>query len=95
MEIESFDETTNIGKMVILGEGHTFLNLLRYYLANSDAIEYAGYTLKHPLETRSNVFLKTNSGSAKAVLLDIIQEIDTQIKEYEEIFKTKLKKFKA
>jgi len=95
MEIESFDETTNIGKMVLLGEGHTFLNLLRYYLANSDAIEYAGYTMKHPLKTRSKVFLKTISGSAKAILLDIIQEIDTQIKEYEEIFKTKLKQFKA
>ena len=95
MEIESFDENTTIVKMVILGEGHTFMNLLRYYLANSDAIEYAGYTMKNPLETRSNLFLKANSGSGKAVLLDVIQELETQIKEFEEIFKTKLEKFKA
>ena len=87
MEIEAFEENENILKMTVLGEGHTFMNLLRYYLTRSDEIEYAGYTMRHPLETRSDVFIKTKEGNAKEALLASLQVIQSHIEEFEQKFK--------
>ncbi len=58
-----------------------------------DAIDYAGYTMRHPLEPRSNVFIKAKNASAKTVLLTTIQEIRNKINEFEEKFKAELKKY--
>jgi DNA-directed RNA polymerase subunit L len=87
LEIESFEENENILKMTVLGEGHTFMNLLRYYLTSSDEIEYAGYTMRHPLETRSDLFIKTKEGTAKDALLASLQVIQDHIEEFEQKFK--------
>jgi len=86
LKIESFEENENILKMTVLGEGHTFMNLLRYYLTISDEIEYAGYTMRHPLETRSELFIKTKEGTAKDALLASLQVIQDHIGEFEQKF---------
>jgi len=95
LDIESFEiaDDGNILKITISGEGHTFLNLLRYYLTTYDNIEYAGYTQRHPLETRSNVFIKTNEGAAKDALLATLQAIRDEIEEFEQKFKAELEKY--
>ena len=93
MEIESFEETENILKLTILGEGHTLLNLLRYYLTASETIEYAGYTMRHPLETRSNMFIKTKEGTAKEALLASLLTIRNKIDKVEQQFMAALDKY--
>lgn len=95
MEIESYEieDDGTILKMIITGETHTFLNLLRYYLTMHDTIDYAGYTMRHPLEPRSNVFIKAKDTSAKTALLTTLQEIRNKIDEFEKKFRVELKKY--
>ncbi|MFQ6124179.1 MAG: RpoL/Rpb11 RNA polymerase subunit family protein [Candidatus Heimdallarchaeota archaeon] len=95
MEIESYEieDDGSILKMTITGETHTFLNLLRYYLTMHDTIDYAGYTMRHPLEPRSDVFIKAKDTSAKTALLTTLQEIRNNINEFEEKFKVEQKKY--
>lgn len=95
MEIESLEieDDGTIIKMTITGENHTFLNFLRYYLTTHETIDYAGYTMRHPLAPRSNVFIKTKEGSAKNALLATLQVLFKQIEEFENKFKVELEKY--
>ena len=79
--------------MTILGEGHTLLNLIRYYLTNSDTIEYAGYTMRHPLEARSKVFIKTTDGSARDALITTLQLIRDELEDFKKDFTTAIEKY--
>jgi DNA-directed RNA polymerase subunit L len=49
MEIKILKKTPDEMRVEILGEGHTFCNLLEKALLEDSAVEVGGYSLEHPL----------------------------------------------
>ncbi|CAI7667715.1 unnamed protein product [Penicillium discolor] len=42
------------------GEGHTMGNALRYAIMKNPAVEFCGYTIPHPSDSKMNVRIQTN-----------------------------------
>lgn len=49
MEIEVLKEDSQGFEVMIIGEGHTLLNLLTTFLDRHEKVEYAAYKIEHPL----------------------------------------------
>jgi DNA-directed RNA polymerase subunit L len=58
MEIEVLKEDSKGFEMKILGEDHTFLNLLTTFLNNNKKVAYAAYKIEHPLVGEPKIFFR-------------------------------------
>jgi len=58
MEIEILQEDSRGFEMKILGEDHTFLNLLNSFLSKNKKVEHAAYKIEHPLVGVPKLFFK-------------------------------------
>ena len=59
MEIKVLQKTKNELKIEIVGEDHTFCNLLQNTLLQDKNVEIAGYDQPHPLIRSSIVYVRT------------------------------------
>ena len=59
MQVKVLQRTKNELKIEIIGEDHTFCNLLQNVLLQDKNVEIAGYDQPHPLIRSSIVHLKT------------------------------------
>ncbi|MBI2671515.1 DNA-directed RNA polymerase subunit L [Candidatus Woesearchaeota archaeon] len=75
MEIEVLEYTGKKLKLKLIGEDHTFVNLLRKELWNDKDIKTAGYNVEHSLVTAPTFLLETNTKDAKVVLEDAIKRL--------------------
>ncbi len=58
MEIEILKEDNEGLEIKILGEDHTFLNLLNSFLGKNEKVEYSAYKIDHPLIGEPKLFLR-------------------------------------
>jgi DNA-directed RNA polymerase subunit L len=58
MEIEFLREDSQGFELKIIGEDHTFLNLLTSFLDKNPKVEYAAYKIEHPLVGEPKLFFK-------------------------------------
>jgi DNA-directed RNA polymerase subunit L len=58
MEIKILKKTPDEMSVEILGEGHTFCNLLEKVLLEDETVEVGGYSLRHPLVSNPIVHVK-------------------------------------
>ena len=87
MEVKILNKTKNELKLEIIGEDHTFCNLLQYVLLENKNVEIAGYDQPHPLIRSSVVYFKTKrDASPEKVLLAALSSIRDLNKEFNEKF---------
>jgi DNA-directed RNA polymerase subunit L len=87
MEVKVLSKTKSELKIEIVGEDHTFCNLLQNALLEDKNVEIAGYDQPHPLIRSSIVYLRTKREvSPEKVLLNALAHIKELDKEFNEKF---------
>jgi len=87
MEVKVLSRTKSELKIEIVGEDHTFCNLLQNTLLEDKNVEIAGYDQPHPLIRSSIVYLRTKREiSPEKVLLNALASIKELDKEFNEKF---------
>jgi DNA-directed RNA polymerase subunit L len=83
MEVKVIQKTKNELRIEIVGEDHTFCNLLQNVLLEDKNVEIAGYDQPHPLIRSSIVYVKTKRDySPEKVLLAALSSITELNKEF-------------
>ncbi len=87
MEVKVVSKTKTELKIEIIGEDHTFCNLLQNVLLNDKNVEIAGYDQPHPLIRSSIIYLRTKREvSPEKVLLNALENLKDINKEFDEKF---------
>lgn len=87
MEVKVLSKTKSELKFEIVGEDHTFCNLLQNILLEDKNVEIAGYDQPHPLIRSSIVYLRTKREvPPEKVLLSALAGIQELNKEFNEKF---------
>ncbi|MBI5391807.1 DNA-directed RNA polymerase subunit L [Candidatus Woesearchaeota archaeon] len=75
MDIHILKEEKDLLEVEIVGEGHTFCNLLRDTLNNQKEVKHASYMIQHPLVSNPILAVRTSAGKPRKVFLDTLQEL--------------------
>jgi len=87
MEVKVLSKSKNDLRLEIVGEDHTFCNLLQSLLLEDKNVEIAGYDQPHPLIRSSIVYLRTKrDASPEKVLLNALAGIQDLNKDFNEKF---------
>lgn len=87
MEVKVLSKSKNDLRLEIVGEEHTFCNLLQSLLLEDKNVEIAGYDQPHPLIRSSIVYLRTKrEASPEKVLLNALAGILELNREFNEKF---------
>jgi len=87
LELKVLTKNKNELRIEIVGEDHTFCNLLQNVLLDDKNVEIAGYDQPHPLIRSSIVYLKTKrEASPEKTLLNALSSIQELNKEFNEKF---------
>ena len=83
MELNFIEDKKNKVVVEIQGEGHTFCNILKSKLNETDGVKAAAYRIDHPLSGIPSLMVETTSKSAR----DVIKEAANAIKKDANKFK--------
>jgi DNA-directed RNA polymerase subunit L len=87
VEVKVLSKSKNELRIEIVGEDHTFCNLLQNVLLEDKNTEIAGYDQPHPLIRSSIVYLRTKrEASPEKTLLNALTSIQQLNKEFNEKF---------
>jgi DNA-directed RNA polymerase subunit L len=87
MEVKVVSKSKNELRLEIVGEDHTFCNLLQNVLLEDKNVELAGYDQPHPLIRSSILFLKTKRDiSPEKTLLNALENVQELNKEFDKEF---------
>jgi DNA-directed RNA polymerase subunit L len=87
MEVKVVSKSKNELRLEIVGEDHTFCNLLQNILLEDKNVELAGYDQPHPLIRSSILYLKTKREvSPERTLLNALGSVQELTKEFDEKF---------
>ena len=87
VELKVVSKTKTELKIEIIGEDHTFCNLLQNVLLSDKNVEIAGYDQPHPLIRSSIIYLRTKREvSPENVLLNALESLKDINKEFDEKF---------
>ena len=87
MEVKVLSKSKNELRLEIVGEDHTFCNLLQAALLEDKTVEIAGYDQPHHLIRSSIVYLRTKrEASPEKALLNALARIQELNKEFNEKF---------
>jgi DNA-directed RNA polymerase subunit L len=73
-------------EIVIEGEGHTLLNLLRDVLLDDEKVLFASYVIEHPMRSAPRLALRTHSKNALTVLIETSSRMASVVAEFNEKF---------
>ncbi|MBI4399560.1 DNA-directed RNA polymerase subunit L [Candidatus Micrarchaeota archaeon] len=73
----------------LVGEDHSFPNLLRDTLLSNKHVEFASYVLEHPQVASPVLIVRTDGKSPIAVLKDAVKEIEENVDSFKGHFKKK------
>ena len=91
MQLEFVKKQEKLVEFKLLGETHTFANLLRTHLVDDPEVEFVAYKLEHPMDKDALFILQTKSKSAKTVLLAATKRVQEDLKELQSAFNKALK----
>lgn len=87
MEVKVISKSKSELRFEIIGEDHTFCNLLQNVLLEDKNVEIAGYDQPHPLIRSSIIYLRTKlEASPERALLNALAGIQELNKEFNEKF---------
>ncbi|MFH0970186.1 MAG: DNA-directed RNA polymerase subunit L [Candidatus Diapherotrites archaeon] len=81
MEIEFIKKQARHVEFKLLGETHTFANLLKSHLMDDPSVEFVAYKLEHPMDKDALFVIKTKEKDAKKVLLDAAKKVEEDVKD--------------
>ena len=73
-------------EIVVEGEGHTLLNLLRDLLLDDEGVVFASYLIDHPMRSAPRLTLRTNGKNALTVLIENTSKMASIVTEFNEKF---------
>ena len=68
------------------GEDHTLCNILVKRLQTNPHVKVAAYRIDHPLDRIPTIFLETAGATPQEALLEAIQEIEKETKDFDKSF---------
>lgn len=87
MEVKVLSKSKNELRLEIIGEDHTFCNLLQNVLLEDKNVELAGYDQPHPLIRSSIIYVRTKREvSPEKTLLNALANVRELNKEFNEKF---------
>ncbi len=87
MEVKVLQKSKNELRIEIVGEDHTFCNLLQTVLLQDKNVEIAGYDQPHPLIRTSVVYVRTKRDvSPEKTMLSALANIRDLNKEFNQKF---------
>ncbi len=87
MEVKVLAKSKNELRLEIVGEDHTFCNLLQNVLLEDKNVELAGYDQPHPLIRSSIIYVRTKREvSPEKTLLNALENVQELNKEFNEKF---------
>ena len=92
MKINVLNRSNNELRIELVGESHSFCNVIQSVLIKDDSIEYVGYNISHPLVSQPVMYIRTNGQKPPEDAL--IEAAKTVEKELSVIKKTLQKTFK-
>lgn len=79
--------TENELELVLTGEGHTLMSVIRKELFNDPSVIHTGYMVKHPLIKEVRFYIKTKKDkSPLQALRDALKRLEGNIDEFETKF---------
>ena len=92
MELNILENTKTNAKFEIIGESHTFCNILKEELWNDEDVKVSAYNIRHPLIGNPLFIVETNG---KKTALEAVQDaIKRLLKDAETIKKEAAKELK-
>jgi len=86
MKIRVLEKREKDLKIEIIGEGHTFCNLLRDFLLRNPNVEFAAYRIDHPLVSNPIFYVKTKDGGPEEALKKAAEEIIDALENFKKVF---------
>ncbi len=91
MDLEFIKKQANWVEFKLVGETHTFANLLKSHLVDDPNVEFVAYKLEHPLGKEALFILRTKGKPAKTVLMDAAKRLKEDLEELQGAFNRALK----
>ncbi len=91
MQIEIIQKKPELIEFKLIGETHTFAQLLKHYLLQIPEVKFASYKLEHPMEKDAIFIVRTAGKDAKQALIEankkILQDVEELRKKIESAYK--------
>ncbi|RLE79944.1 MAG: hypothetical protein DRJ51_06770 [Thermoprotei archaeon] len=84
VEVKVLERTPRTLELEIKGEGHTLCNLLVDFLNRHPDVEYASYTIEHPLIGVPRLFIKTKTQDPLKILFETLDELEEILSKLQE-----------
>lgn len=91
MKIRILEKDERSMRFEIIGEGHTFCNLLRDFLLKNSDVEFAAYRIDHPLVSNPIFYLRTKQSKPEDALKKAAEEIINTLELFKQKFTEALK----
>lgn len=93
MELKILKNEMNELKLEIVGETHTFCNLLQNLLLEDESVEMAGYTIPHPLTASPILYIRTKKEKPITALKRAVKKIKKINEDFASAYERALKEF--
>lgn len=87
MELNILKESNDTLQIEIIGETHTFCNLLRNELFNVEGVNFASYNIKHPTASNPIFSVNVSEGKPKKLVFEGGNKIKDKTKEFRALLK--------
>ncbi|MEM4978762.1 MAG: DNA-directed RNA polymerase subunit L [Candidatus Nezhaarchaeales archaeon] len=91
MKIRILEKSEKSLRFEIIGEDHTFCNILRDFLQRNPDVEFAAYRIDHPLVSNPVFYVKVKSGKPEDVLKKAVEEIISALEDFKAMIKSAMK----
>ena len=88
MEIEILEEEKTRLKFKIKNETFTLTNLLKNELFNDSAVQFAGFTVEHPLKNEAIFVVSTARKDPKKTIKDAVERLEKKLKDFKSSVKS-------
>ncbi|RLF13181.1 MAG: DNA-directed RNA polymerase subunit L [Thermoprotei archaeon] len=86
MKIRVLEKDDRSMRFEIIGEGHTFCNLLRETLLEDEDVEFAAYKVDHPLVSNPVFYVRTTGVKPEEALKRATKAMISKLEEFKRTF---------
>lgn len=91
MKIRILEKSEKSMRFEIIGEGHTFCNLLRDFLLKNPDVDFAAYKIDHPLVSNPVFYVRTRESRPEEALKKAAEDVIRALEEFKEKFSSVMK----
>ncbi len=83
MQVEVIKSEKDFAEFKLVGERHSFPNMLKQQLLEDKGVEFVSYMLEHPSKSVARFVIKTSGKAPKKVLEEAAKELEEALDEFE------------